>query len=115
MLYHFLRILQLVFFLVCVFVSTTASALSLSFAWDENMDYVEGYRLFYRMQGESYDFSEPAWEGTETTCTLYDLDDDNVYYFVVKAYNAYGLSRSSNEVRWPQESSGGCLINASRW
>ena len=36
-----------------------------------------GYRVFCRQEGESYHYNDPAWEGdkSETSCTIYNLDD----------------------------------------
>lgn len=113
------RMSVILFFLFFTLTPKTAAALSLSFAWDANTDYVEGYRLYYRMQGESYDYSEPEWEGDETTCTIRNLDNGGVHFFVLRAYNVFGESVNSRELRWPQRSGGGgggggCLIKASR-
>ena len=99
--------------------AAVAAALDLSFAWDANKDYVEGYRLYSRENGQPYDDEEPAWEGTDTRCTVFNLDDDGVYYFVLRAYNAYGESMNSVELRYPPASrsggggGGGCMIAVS--
>ena len=75
-----------------------AHCFNLSFAWDANNEPdLEGYRVFYREEGQSYDFDFPDWEGTETTCTLYSLDDTTAYYFVSRAYDIYG-NESENSV-----------------
>ena len=100
--------------------AAVAAALDLSFAWDANKDHVEGYRLYSRENGQPYDDEEPAWEGsvTDTSCTVFNLDADGVYYFVLRAYNAYGESKNSVELRYPPASrssggGGGCMISAS--
>lgn len=33
-------------------------------------------RVFYLEDGESYDYNNPGWEGTDTTCTILNLDDN---------------------------------------
>ena len=57
--------------------------------WPANENAV-GYRVFYREEGQSFDFNFPDWEGTETSCTLYGLEDDKTYYFSVRYYDEYG-------------------------
>jgi len=48
-------------------------SMSLSFTWDANTEPdVGGYRIFTHTEGGSYDYNNPAWEGTATTCTIYD-------------------------------------------
>ena len=85
--------------------TNVAHALDLSFAWDVNTEPdLAGYRLFYREEGQNYDYDNRTWEGIETTCTIYGLDDNTTYYFVVRAYNVYGdESENSNEVCYEPE------------
>jgi len=80
-----------------------------SFVWDANTEPdLEGYRVFYREEGQSYDFDFPDWEGTETTCTLYGLDDLTTYYFVSRAYDIYG-NESENSVELSTSDAGATL------
>jgi len=68
-------------------------------AWDPNSENdLAGYRIFYREEGQSYNYEELAWEGSETTCTIYNLDDNATYYFVARAFDTRGSeSGDSNE------------------
>ena len=70
--------------------------------WDPNSESdLAGYRIFVRAEGESYNYAQPDWEGTATTCTIYGLDDDTNYYFVARAFDtANNESGNSNEVSY---------------
>lgn len=90
----------------------TAHSFNTSFVWDANTEPdLAGYRVFYREEGQSYDFDFPDWEGTETTCTLYGLDDLITYYFVSRAYDIYG-NESENSVEL-STSDGGATLTVS--
>ncbi len=77
-----------------------ACAVDVTLAWDANSeDDLAGYRIFYREDGQSYDYNNPAWEGTDRTCTIYNLDDYTTYYFVARAFDQAGNeSGDSDEV-----------------
>jgi hypothetical protein len=98
-------LLPLIVLIVSIAPTNIAHALDLSFAWDAITEPdLAGYRLFHRQGGQHYDYNNRAWEGTETTCTIYGLDDNTTYYFVARAYNDYGdESENSNEVRYEPE------------
>ena len=87
----------LVFYFVLIS-PNIASAVQLTLEWDANSEpELAGYRVFSRQEGQNYNFDYPAWEGTQTTCTIFYLD--TAYYFVVRAYDTFGLeSGNSNEV-----------------
>ncbi len=60
---------------------------------------VAGYKVYYREQSQSYDYNDPYWETIEPKCTIYDLDTEKTYYFVVRAFDNDGFTSSnSNEV-----------------
>jgi hypothetical protein len=104
-----------VLLLLVLFLSpaTVAHCFDLSFAWDANTEPdLAGYRVFYREEGQNYDYNNPDWEGTETTCTIYDLDDNAIYYFVSRAYDIYG-NESENSVELSSADSGGTIITSS--
>ncbi len=51
------------------------------------------------MEGENYDYAEPVWEGSQTSCVIDIPDEEPLYYFVVHAVSTTGsMSPSSNEV-----------------
>lgn len=75
-------------------------ASEVTLAWDANKaPDLAGYRIFCREAGTEYNYKSPAWEGVETTCTIFDLPNDVVYYFVARAFDKSGNESSdSNEV-----------------
>ena len=84
-------------FLSIFFCSSVASAaVDVTLAWDSSAG-ADGYRLFYREEGQNYNYASPDWEGGATTGTIYALDESTTYHFVVRAYNAEGESGNSNE------------------
>jgi hypothetical protein len=77
-------------------------AVDVTLAWDANTEEdLAGYRVFYRAEGQNYNYNDPAWEGdkTETTCTIYNLDDHTTHCFVARAFDmSDNESADSNEV-----------------
>ena len=80
--------------------SPAAHAVQVTLAWDPPATgSVDGYRVFSRLTGQGYNYSQPAWDGTATTCPL-TLPDGQTYYFVARAYNGSGESDDSNEATY---------------
>jgi len=60
---------------------------------------IAGYRLFTRLEGQHYDYTNPDWEGSETECLVEIPHEELRYFFVVRAYNTAGsMSPNSAEV-----------------
>jgi hypothetical protein len=117
---HSFKVLLLFVMLTMLLSASIAYCLDLSFAWDANTEPdLAGYRIFYREKGQNYDYDTPAWQGTQTTATLYNLDDNATYFFVSRAYDIYD-NESENSVELLYESrvmtsssgggGGGCFI-----
>ncbi len=88
------------FILVLFLLPKNVYSLDLTLAWNPNSEEdLAGYRIFYREESQSYAYEEPAaWEGSETTCTIYNLDENTTYYFVARAFDIWGSeSGDSNE------------------
>ncbi len=85
-----------VFLYILFCASLTFAAVDVTLAWDPSSG-AEGYRLFYREDGQNYDYTLPDWQGTTTTCIIPGLDESTTYHFVVRAFNDYGESGNSNE------------------
>lgn len=93
---HYLLIFVLLFFGSV----TSGYTIDVTLKWIPNNEpNLAGYKVFYRQEGQSYNFTDPYWETTEPTCTIYDLDETKTYYFVVRAFSHEDFqSDNSNEV-----------------
>ncbi|MDH3835116.1 MAG: fibronectin type III domain-containing protein [Desulfobacteraceae bacterium] len=92
---HFLFFILLFFCFV-----TSGYAIDVTLNWTPNNESnLAGYAVFYRQEGQSYNYTNPYFETTEPTCTVYDLDENQTYYFIVRAFSTEGFqSANSNEV-----------------
>lgn len=84
---------------------TPSPAAQTTLTWDANATAVQGYRIYQRTAGQSYDYNRPVWptdgaNHTETTCTISNLTDGVTYYFVARAYLGDEQSGDSNEVSY---------------
>lgn len=98
---NILKLTLVSFFLGCIFcIPVVANATDITLQWQANTEPdLAGYRAFMREQGQGYDYKKPAWEGTETSCPIKNLDDTKTYFFVVRAFDTEGYeSGNSNEV-----------------
>ena len=94
------------FILIFLLSAQNVYSLDVKLAWNPNSDGdpVDGYRIFYREEGQSYNYEKPDWDSSnssDTTCTIHNLDDNTIYYFVARAFNASSESGNSKEVRYP--------------
>jgi hypothetical protein len=108
---------RFLYFLACVFIyfvplifilllsTQNVYSFDATLAWDPNSEKnLDGYRIFYRENGQGYDYEVPAWEGSKTTCTIYNLDDNTTYCFVARAVDTEGAeSGDSNETCYQSE------------
>ncbi|MEA1896784.1 MAG: hypothetical protein U9N53_03885, partial [Bacteroidota bacterium] len=93
--------LSLVFFL---FFASYSFAAEVQFQWGTSSGVVEGYKIYY---GSSHEGPYPNLldqVGGTTTEHTATLNEGQEYYLVVRAYNDYGESGNSNEVKWPSDS-----------
>jgi len=63
--------------------------------WDANSPTPEGYKIFTTTESTPFDYDNPAWEGTETECTL-TIPDTVAYIFCVRAFVGDAVSGDSN-------------------
>jgi len=99
----------LIFWIIFLFYTTMVSAAEVKLAWDPNNETdLAGYRVFLREESWSNTYNEPpVWEAyieelenpDEPTCTIYSLDENTCYCFVVRAFDIdSNESGNSNEV-----------------
>ena len=74
---------------------------TITLGWSANQESdLAGYRVFCRLDGLSYDYDSPAWEGTTTGCSI-DLRKPGTYFFVTRAFDTSGNeSPDSDEVSY---------------
>ena len=68
---------------------------------DSTNSNIAGYRLYMRTEFGIYDYDNFEWQGEEPQCTVPALDENTVYYFVIRAFDVNdNESADSNEVRF---------------
>lgn len=94
--------MYLVFCLVWLQPASVFAVKQLEFEWDPNPESnLAGYRLFSRLEGQYYDYSDPVYEGSENSCTILIDDETATYYFMVRAYDlSANESKNSYEVKY---------------
>ncbi len=78
------------------------SAAQVTLQWDPNTPDPDGYNLYLRVEGESYDYDQPVNEDLilDSTTTVVDLEEGVRYFFVVTAVVGDEESGDSNEVEF---------------
>lgn len=80
--------------------SVAAQAAEVTLAWEEIREPdAASYRIYHREVGGRYEYLEPVWEGTATSCTLTGLADGESHYFVGRSVDFFGnQSADSGEI-----------------
>jgi PKD repeat protein len=90
-LFRYIFLIFLTFIFQFFFTLNSLAVTQVSLVWDPNTETdVAGYRIFTREQSQSYDYTNPSWEGTDTSCTIYNLDETKTYCFVARAFDTLG-------------------------
>lgn len=102
---HKCKIIFLV--ILMTFISIVCFAATIGLRWDANDPEPEGYRIFTRVDGQSYDYDNPTVckdletgdiPSSMTSVSIDTLSYDVHYYFVVRAFEGDLESADSNEV-----------------
>ncbi len=89
------------FYLVLLLVPAGLCAdCQITLAWDANQPAPDGYRLFQRASGESYNYHNFSDAGLSTSRIVSGLSDNTTYHFVVRAYAGSQESGDSNETTY---------------
>ena len=97
------KLIPFLFLGLLLFFASYSFAAEVHFQWGSSSGVVEGYRIYYGFthQGPYPNLLvEVGSRSTTIDCTA-TLDEGVTYYLVVRAYNSYGESGNSNEVKWP--------------
>ena len=82
--------------MVCLFATTDTFAKDYSFTWSANPEPVEGYKLYYKTDGDPVapfngsgadQGPSPITIGNQTTFTITGLDENATYYFALTAFS----------------------------
>ena len=77
--------------LIFLLPQTANAVVNVTLAWNPNDEEdLAGYRVYHREEGQAFNYGTPAWEGSETTCAIEDLDDTITHYFVARAFDLAG-------------------------
>lgn len=101
-------VLLTVMFLI---VTPNAMAAQVTLEWDQSSESnVVGYRVYYRMAHEDYDYARPVWSGSDNSCVIRSLEEHTNYYFVARSFTYSGEeSEDSDEVEYDYEQDGSGL------
>lgn len=95
-------ILIMLIAVILVFTVRLAIGDTVSLAWDPNEPPPDGYRIYQRLENQSYEYGEDSAAcqvgGNETTCTINGLQQATAYFFVARAFVGEEESGDSNEV-----------------
>lgn len=85
--------------IILLLLSTACSAATVTLTWDLNDPAPDGYRVFVRPEGGSYNYDAVLWEGDLPPATV-SVDDGATWVFVCRAYAGENESADSNEVSY---------------
>jgi hypothetical protein len=88
---------------------TLAMVAEVTLKWDPSSQ-ANGYKLHYGFESNSYDYVIDVGQNLEHTVT--DVNDNQLYYFAVSAYNDYGESGFSEEISYSPEQNKPPISNA---
>jgi hypothetical protein len=100
--FYSVRIFLAIGYYLLVAFPLVVSAAQVTLQWDPNDPAPDGYNLYQRSDGGSYDYDHPINDDsiTGTSYTVSNLADGATYYFVVRAFVGSDESGDSNEVEF---------------
>lgn len=86
----------------------------ISLNWEPTTPGPDGYRLYQRQSGQTYDYNIFTDIGKSTNCSVVGLSDHTTYHFVVRAYAGTAESGNSNEATYTcgSQNTGGTTGNS---
>lgn len=99
---RFLRVFMATGYCLLVAFPLVVIAAQVTFQWDGGTPNPDGYNLYQRTGGNSFDYSNPVNTTaiTGTTYTVSGLTEGTTYYWVVRAFLGAGESGDSNQVEY---------------
>ncbi|WP_372679925.1 hypothetical protein [Desulfosarcina sp.] len=88
------------FILTFLSIPVLSQAAQVTLTWDPNDPAPDGYSIYLRAEGQAYDYSQPCWTGYGTIATVYGLEENVAYFFVVRAFVGVQESADSIEVKF---------------
>lgn len=82
-----------------ILLSCSKDSIDVLISWDPNDGTPEGYRVYVRKEGETYNYASPNWTGSETSCVI-SVKKGETNYFVVRAFYGETESNDSDEKRF---------------
>jgi hypothetical protein len=97
------KLIPFLFLVFSLFFVSYSFAAEVHFQWGTSSGVVDGYRIYYGSSNEGpYPNLLDQVGGTTTECFA-SLNEGQEYYLVVRAFNDYGESGNSNEIKWPSD------------
>ncbi|MDJ0781149.1 MAG: hypothetical protein QNJ22_04220 [Desulfosarcinaceae bacterium] len=88
------------FFVLFSLTTVTAAHAVVTLEWDANDPSPDGYRLFRRLDGDTFDYTAPLGTVTGTRFVDETTNPGETYHYVVRAYEGDAESGDSNEVTY---------------
>jgi hypothetical protein len=83
--------------IVFIFMTHSVHSAQITLQWDPNEPAPQGYQLYHRAEGETYNYAQPVYDGANTHHTVEVPEDGQKHFFVVRAYEGSDFSGDSNE------------------
>ena len=99
-------------FIAMLSIPVLTQAVQVTLTWDPNDPAPDGYCIYLRTEGQAYDYNQPCWTGYDTVGTVYGLEENVAYYFVVRAFEGVQESADSIEVIFANGTSSPIWIEA---